>query len=201
MQFKEELAVHHVNKLEAEIFALFYYCLETYKEKTQHVTKSLRALFQNGDPLDCMMATALDYNSIMKKTPHIGYITEESNMDWINFNLAEPELENVSRLRSDSMSDHASSGLCDEIENRVPLNAIYLEELSSLADKLDKESVSFEFLEELTKIKEEEIKKLKDIMVNLQKENDLLTDALLEVRTHLIALESNEITLDTLPGT
>jgi hypothetical protein len=200
-EFKDENAIYHVNKLEAEIFSLFYYDLETYKEKAQDCANSLRDLFQKGTPLDCVMATSLDYTTIMNKSPILDYLSEDRLIDWNHYNLTSRDLEDVSQLRSDNLGQSASSEACDEITNPDLRPDMNLEDISSLADKLDKDSVSFEFLEELTKIKEEEIKKLKDILQNIQKENDLLKDALLEVRTHLIALESNEISLDKLSET
>jgi hypothetical protein len=182
---------------------LYYFCLETYKEKAQLCANSLNALFKKGDPIDCLMTTSLDYSAIMNKYSSFeAFLAADSRSNWQLFDFAGAEFEGVSQLGSDSQGLAASSEPCDQIcqpeEQKPRMN---LEDLSSLADKLDKESVSFEFLEELTKIKEEEIKSLRTVLYAIQKENDMLKDALIEVRTHLIALETNEVALDTLPGT
>lgn len=201
-EFSEELSKFYVNKLESEIFSMYYFCLDTYREKAQLCASSLKGLFKNGDPLDGVMTTSLDYSAIMSKYSDCSdLLRTDSKADWQLFDLARAELDGLSQLDCATDGHAVSSEPCDEICNPDPKPQMQLEELSSLADKLDKESVSFEFLEELTKIKEEEIKSLRAVLLNIQKENDMLKDALLEVRTHLIALETNEISMDNLPET
>lgn len=196
--YKSDLAEFYVNKLEAEMFAQSYHCLETLKANAKRCTESLRFILQQDTGVDFLMVTSLDYSAIAKQMPSF---PEPVQSEFMERNLVEEEkFESFSLFTGEQVEFNPPSDVSDGIPAGdllpQPMN---IEAQLLESDLIDSKSESFGFLEELTKIKEEEIKKLKGILSNLQQENLLLKDALLEVKTHLIALETSESELEPNP--
>lgn len=194
-EYSEGLVKFYSDKLESEIFALYYYCLDTYKAKAEKCAENLRFILNNQETLDCVMTTSIDFNMLAKKISDMNDGESEA-MDGERYAIY-PGRDDFADIMSESVERNPPSDGSDGIEGdrRLP-QKMDLEEEFELPDQIEEKTMSFEFLEELTKVREDEIKKLKGILLNIQQENQLLKDALVEVKGHLIALESTELELD-----
>lgn len=195
VEYSEELAGFYVEKLESEIFSLYYHCLDTYKVKADQCAENLRSIIDHQMTLDCVMTTSIDFNAVVKRMTNMsGGNCEAMDEDT---GLLFREKDNFTEIMTETIEVHPPSDGSDgsDAERRQP-QRMDLEDQLGLSDQIDEKTVSFGFLEELTKVREEEIKKLKSILNNIQKENQILKDALVEVKGHLIALESSEQDLD-----
>lgn len=194
-EYSEGLVKFYSDKLESEIFALYYYCLDTYKSNAEKCAENLRFILNNQETLDCVMTTSIDFNMLAKKISDMNDGESEA-MDGERYAIYRGR-DDFADIMSEPVERNPPSDGSDGIEGyrRLP-QKMDLEEEFELPDQIEEKTMSFEFLEELTKVREDEIKKLKGILLNIQQENQLLKDALVEVKGHLIALESTELELD-----
>jgi hypothetical protein len=190
-EFKEKLAMYYSKKLEGEIFSMYYYSAEVYREKTMQCAKQLSNTMRlDSNSTDMLMTTSLDFEMI---TAHYKPGKEQSKTagkgQVSRLLTPGPEVQFPSELLRDLNEDGRSLspdlGMCE-----TPLAKRRALELALRSDKDDSES--FEFLETITKIKEEEIRKLKLLLAHIQKENDVLREAMIQVRSNLLELGSVE---------
>lgn len=172
-EFPQKRSEAYARKLESEIFSKYYFSVEVYKEKADCCIQALDEFFRDEGVTDSLFVTAIDYRRLIDKfTPFLGD-TKMNSLNFLN------QLQEGAQNRPER--EDLSSG-----SKRKGIELIYQRSCGSESGEID----DLEFLEEVTKIKEEEIRSLKELMKNIERENETLKETLYKIKDDLNGLET-----------
>ena len=187
-EFKEKLAQFYSRKLEGEIFSHYYTNIEQYREKTISCVQNLsKAIRQDVGNTENLMTTALDFEMISahsRRHPERNQLARSLRAVKGKVYQPHPIQTNLEKtIDAEGLSPVRGA----EVFEPTPKADRKALELALYSNQDDSES--FNLLENITKIREEEIRKLKADLFNIQKENEILRNALLHIRTNLLQIE------------
>ena len=178
-EYNQKMARYYSEKLEAEIFSHYYYSSDEYNLRAEKFSKALDQLLGMHGSADSLMITSLDYNLIEEHA-------KSSNNSFLEINKNTIK----SAMQSFSLAPGPSRVIQPELVHQFAAPRYTLEEDMEIFIPEDNENESFEFLETIAKIKEEEIKGLRDVLSTIQQENEALRSTLVQIRENLMVLES-----------
>ena len=167
----DKLARCYAGKIESEIFSQYYTDINSYYNKGIMCSRILGSLVNKNNNMDNIMTTSFDFTQINR--------------------LSEELLDGHNHIQSDASIGKRTRGkergfTAASVSDMQPFRIG--KESPSPFDNSDNESM--ELLEEVTKIKEQEIAKLKILVANVQKENEILKETLRTVSHGMTSLNS-----------